>query len=289
MPPPWRERSNRKDWKLGRDSSESQISGESHVSTMQTMSGEYREQIAESSSNLGRRLRALKEKIFKEFGWEEDRVLGDVETEYREGVRLVNRVQEEEELSYWELVEAEVWDENITGMRVEGGVEELLCRGLVEVEVWNEDIMGMRVEGGVEELSRWELVEVEVWDEDITGMREEGGVEELSYWEMVEVEVWDEDITGMREKGGLEDTCSKVEEEELSGTEREIVVDEEACGNVDCNEVRGEAREVDAAKREDEVGLEVEVVGETEVVIVGREGKEGVLVEGRCPVKKIGR
>ena len=137
------------------------------------MSGEYREQIAESSSNLGRRLRALKEKFFKEFEWEEDRVLGDVETEHREGVRLVNRVQEEEELSYWELVEVEVWDENITGMREEGGLEEL---------------------------SSWELVEVEVWDEDITGMREEGGVEELSYWEIVEVEVWDEDITEMREK-----------------------------------------------------------------------------------------
>ena len=74
MPPPCRERSSRKDWKLGRDSSESQISGESHVSTIQIMSGEYREQIAESSSNLGRRLRALKEKIFKEFGWEGDKV-----------------------------------------------------------------------------------------------------------------------------------------------------------------------------------------------------------------------
>ena len=48
---------------------------------------------------------------------------------------------------------------------------------LVEVEVWDEDITGMREEGELEEVSYWELVEVEVWGEDITGMREKGGLE----------------------------------------------------------------------------------------------------------------
>ena len=67
MPPPWRERSRRKDWKLGRESSESLISEDSQVSTTQIISGECKEQRADNSSNLGRRLRELKKKSFKDF------------------------------------------------------------------------------------------------------------------------------------------------------------------------------------------------------------------------------
>ena len=62
-PPPWRFLSCRKRVKLGIEISESRMSGESQVSEMQMMEGEWTEQRSERSSSLGRRLRALKNRI----------------------------------------------------------------------------------------------------------------------------------------------------------------------------------------------------------------------------------
>ena len=104
MPPPWRERLRRKDWKLGRESSESLISEDSQVSTTQIISGECKEQRADNSSNLGRRLQELKKKSFKDFEEVDVELIG-LETVCLKEVELANRLWVEEKLLGWETDE----------------------------------------------------------------------------------------------------------------------------------------------------------------------------------------